>query len=301
MIREKIEDLLTVVMVVYNEERLLPRALESIARLNVNVVIFDSYSTDNTVEIAKSFGCIVIQDEWETWTVKVDSAINSDQVTTPWVMRVDADEFLTDELVSELTEGALSGLSQNIVGLWTPRRFHFLGRWIKHGGMYPQHVLRISRHKSMHYEDRIMDEHLVVSGETGYIAGDIVDSPDRGLASWMEKHLRYAEVECSVAYHSINKTSSWREHAGMIKVKRFLKENIYVKLPLFIRPFLYWFYRYFLRLGFLDGAQGVIFHFLHAFWYRFIIDALLFESKITKGESTHTYDELWKKNSGSKE
>ena len=300
MIREELEDLLTVVMVVYNEEKLLPRALESVARLNVNVVIFDSYSTDNTIEIAKSFGCSVVQDEWETWTVKVDSAINSDQITTPWVMRIDADEFLTDELVSELTEGVLSGLSQSVVGLWTPRRVHFLGRWIKHGDMYPKHVLRISRHKSMHYEDRILDEHLVVTGETRYIVGDIVDSPDRGLVLWMAKHLKYAEIECTVAYHSINKTRSWREHHGMIKVTRFLKEYVYSKLPLFIRPFIYWFYRYFIRLGFLDGTQGAIFHFLHSFWYRFIIDALLFESKITKGKSVHTYDELWKGNSGSK-
>ena len=296
--KEELKELLTIVMVVYNEEKLLPRALESIARLNVNVIVFDSYSSDKTVEIAKSFGCVVVQDEWDTWTVKVDSAINSDQVTTPWVMRIDADEFLTDELVSELKRGRLSELSKNVVGLWVARRFYFLDKWIKHGDMYPQHVLRISRHKSMHYEDRIMDEHLVVSGETDYIAGDIVDSPDRGLSSWIEKHLRYAKTECIVAHYSMNKTNSWRDHIGKVKIRRFLKERVYSRLPLLVRPFIYWFYRYFLRLGFLDGRQGAIFHFLHAFWYRFMIDALLFESKATK-ECVQTYDKLWKENCGS--
>lgn len=296
-----LKDLLTVIMVVYNEEKLLPRALKSVSRLGVNVIVFDSYSTDDTVNIAKSFGCSVIQDEWETWTRKVDDAINSDQIKTPWVMRVDADEFLTEELIRELKGGKLSNLPEDVVGIQIPRRTYFLGKWIKHGDMYPQYVLRISRHKKAHYEDRIMDEHIVIKGDTVRIDGDIVDSPDRGLTPWMEKHLKYAKIECSAVYYDMNDKNSWRNHVGAVRNRRFLKEKVYAKIPLFIRPFFYWFYRYFIRLGFLDGVQGAIFHFLHAFWYRFIIDALLFEAKITKGESVETYESIWGANSGSQE
>jgi hypothetical protein len=126
-----------------------------------------------------------------------------------------------------------------------------------------------------------MDEHMVLSGgQVRRLSGHLIHEIPKSLSEWTRKHDWYAERECLDILNGSGKAALLGGQAG---VKRFLKQNVYLRLPLFHRALLYWFYRYFLRLGFLDGKEGLIYHFLQAFWYRFLVDAKLYELQRMSG------------------
>lgn len=275
---------LSIMIPVFNEERLLPRILASAARLNVDVYILDSGSTDRSVEIAKSFGCHVIQDQWGSFSEKINWGLSNLPFKTTWVMRLDADEYLGDEFVEQIGR-TLTTMPNDIDGIYVGRRIIFLGKWLRYGAMYPLEHLRITRVGRACYENRLMDEHVHVPGKTIKIPTDIIEEDTKGLVNWSRKQIGYAETECFVYHNSLSETKTWNTLNGSARWRRFLKEELYARSPLFLRPFAFLFYRYFILFGFLDGVPGFIFHFLHAFWYRLLIDALIFESKVTHGES----------------
>ncbi|VAW70383.1 hypothetical protein MNBD_GAMMA10-3120 [hydrothermal vent metagenome] len=275
---------LSILIPVFNEELLLPRAIESAKRTGAKIYVLDSGSSDRTVEIAESYGCIVHKGQWKSFSEKLNWGLSEIEFNTPWVMRLDADEYITDNLLQEILSGALERIKQNVNGIWVGRRIHFLGKQIKYGGVGSQLHVRITRVGKARYEQRLTDEYVLADGEFGRIKGDVVDDPARGLTSWLQKHIAYAETECFSSYN-IGNTSTWRSLRGGARYRRFIKENIYAYIPLFIRPFFFWVYRYFILLGFLDGRRGFIYHFLHGFWYRFVIDALIYEAKLTDGRS----------------
>ncbi len=275
---------ISVFIPVLNEELLLPRALESVKRIGAQVFILDSGSTDRTLEIAESYGCIVYQGQWGSFSEKLNWGLKELPIETEWIMRLDADEYFTDEFVEQINSGVLERMKSDTAGIWIGRRIYFWGEWIKYGGMGAQPNVRITRVGKAYYEVRLTDEYVLAEGEFEKLRADIIDDPARGLSSWLNKHIGYAETECFSAYYS-EKKSTWKSLQGTPRYRRFIKENIYQYIPLFIRPFVFWFYRYFILLGFLDGMRGLVYHFLHAFWYRFIIDALIFEAKLTGGSS----------------
>lgn len=269
---------------IFNEEKLLPRVLASARRLDCDIFILDSGSTDRSIEIAKSFGCHIHQGKWGSFSEKMNWGLSNLLFSTPWVMRLDADEYLTDEFVKKI-DTILSTTSEGVNGIYVRRRIVFMGRWIRHGGMYPFEHLRITRVGHAQYESRLMDEHVNIDGSTLSIPIDICDEESKGLASWSRKHIGYAETECFIRYKSITNERTWASLTGTARARRFMKEELYARLPLFFRPFAYWGYRYWIKLGFIDGLPGFIYHFLHAFWYRFLIDSLIYEGKLTKGTS----------------
>lgn len=287
----KLADNFSILIPTFNEEMLLPRALESAKRLGVKIFVLDSFSTDDTVNIAKSAGCSVHQGQWGSFSEKMNWGLKELPFDTTWVMRLDADEYFTEELIQELESGVLKKVDEEVGALWIGRRIFFLGKWIKHGGMNSQPHARIMRVGKAKYEPRLIDEHVQVEGKFAELKGAVVDDPARGLLAWMRKHLLYAETECYAEFN-IAKQVTWTQLHGSAKYRRFLKEAIYLRMPLFVRPFGFWAYKYIFLLGFLDGIHGLIYHFLHAFWYRFVIDALIFEGRLTKGASVkqkHVY------------
>ena len=283
-LKNTIGDTLSILIPVLNEEMLLHRALESAKRLGVPIFVLDSGSTDRTVKIAESYGCKVYQGLWGSFSEKLNWGLNELPFQTPWVMRLDADEYFTEELIQQLLSGALDRLDDGTDGVWIGRQIYFLGKWIRYGGMNAQPHVRIVRLGKAKYEQRLTDEHVLVEGGFETLKGAVIDDPARGLAAWLRKHVAYAETECFAAYRLTN-SSSWKTLHGSAKYRRFIKEEIYARSPLFVRPVAFWVYRYFILLGFLDGFRGLIYHFLHAFWYRFVIDALIFEARLTKGAS----------------
>ena len=209
-------------------------------------------------------------------------ALDNIESDSEWVLRLDADERLTPELHYFLGAG-LDNLSPDVTAVVVRLRIYFLGRWIRHGGMYPVWLLRVWRRRCGRCEDRWMDEHVAISsGQSLRIRADLIHDNKKPLEDWIDKHNRYAARECR-DLTSGHKTST--QLSGEARSKRWMKENLYGRLPVFTRAWLYWSYRYFLRFGFLDGAEGFAYHFFQALWYRSLVDVKVLESRSIQRET----------------
>lgn len=272
---------LTVVILTFNEECHLARCIGSVQDLATEVVVADCYSTDATLEIARSHGASVIQHAWINHATQFNWALTQLNADTDWVLRLDADEVLTPALVAEIKE-RLPNIGPEIDGLYCGRRMTFQGRLIRHGGVFPVRVLRLFRYGRGQCENRWMDEHIKVEGPTVDLRGEILDDNLQSLTWWTAKHNSYASRE---AVDLLNLEYRFMPHdsvAGLrggqqAAVKRWIKEVVYARLPGGLRAFAYFFYRYVLRLGFLDGPEGTAFHVLQGFWYRYLVDAKIRE------------------------
>jgi glycosyltransferase involved in cell wall biosynthesis len=274
---------LSLIVLTYNEEVNLGQCLESVAGLAGQIFVVDSFSTDGTVEVAGRFGAHLVQRPFINQAEQFNWALDNLPLKTPWILRLDADEYLTPELKEEL-QAKLPRLPHEVTGLYVKRRFIFMGRWIRHGAYYPTWLLRLFRQGIARSEVRWMDEHLVLlGGRCERLDHDMVDHNHKGLRFWTERQLGYTTREVKVL-QGLSQGSGENLAANLFGApasrKRWGKTRLSDRLPLFFRAFLYFMYRYFFRLGFLDGFPGLIFHFLHAFWYRFMVDALIYESRI---------------------
>lgn len=274
--------LISVVVLTRDEQIHLSHCLESLASLDAQVFVVDSGSNDQTCTIAAAAGCRVIQHEWAGYAAQFNWALDHLPIDTPWVMRLDADERLTPELANELNT-RLPKLAPEVGGLLIKRRVYFWGRWIRHGGYYPTWLLRVWRTGRIRYETRNMDEHpLLLQGSTLRLRHDLIDENRKGLGHWIDKHNRYADLEVA---DLLSPSREQADPTGPASRRRWLKRRIYQRSPLFLRAVLYWSYRYFLRLGVLDGRAGLVFHFLQALWYRWLVDAKLVEARANQPRS----------------
>jgi glycosyltransferase involved in cell wall biosynthesis len=276
---------LSVLILTANEERNIAKCLESIAPLGAKVYIVDSFSEDRTVEIARSMGATVLQNPWTCYADQFNWGLDHAGIDTDWVMRMDADEEIMPDLATAICD-FLTAPPADVAGVYVRRRVYFMGRWIRHGGYYPTWLLRVFRRGVGRVEALWMDEHIVLDhGKTIEIKKDIIDKNNKDLAFWTDKHNRYSTCEVLDIVDSRRQAAAGvieGELAGsQASARRWVKDKVYSRMPLFLRPLLYYFYRYFVRLGFLDGKEGLIFHFLQGFWYRFLVDAKLYEHRKT--------------------
>lgn len=271
---------ISVIILTYNEEINLENCLKSIANWASEIFVVDCYSTDKTLDIAKRYGAKIVQHPFENQSQQFNWALDNLDIKSDWILRLDADEYLTPELKKEIGEALfnmrtsdVSNISvnvrtsdvQEINGFYIKRRVYFMGKWVKHGGYYPLWFLRIFRKGKARCENRKVDEHLILlEGKTARLKNDFIDDNKKDLTYWIEKHNNYAS----------------REAEEILSGKRGgRKKNFYYSLPFFCRAWFYFIYRYFFRLGFLDGKKGLIFHFLQGLWYRFLVDAKIYERK----------------------
>lgn len=270
---------ITTIILTFNEARHIQRCIRSAQAISDRVVIVDSNSTDDTCLIAAQMGADVFNNDWTNHATQFNWALDNTKVSTDWVFRLDADEVVSDELASALRATLQS--STSIAGFTVNRRIHFMGRWMRHGAVYPLRMLRIFRTGMGRCEQRWMDEHIIVDGPIGHAIGDIIDDNLQGLSWWTNKHNTYASREVADILLRSGHTDKEPTHrlGRQASFKRWLKNSVYARLPIGLRPLMYFGYRYFLRLGFLDGRQGLIFHVLQGFWYRFLVDAKLVEAK----------------------
>ncbi|NKI36440.1 glycosyltransferase family 2 protein [Wenzhouxiangella sp. XN79A] len=272
---------LTAVILTLNESRHLRRCLEGLHGVVDGVLVADSFSTDETLAIAEAHGARVVKQPWVNYATQFNWALTQLDPDTDWVLRIDADEVLTPELAAEIRE-RLPTLGPEIDGVYVGRRMTFQGRMIRHGGLFPVRVLRLFRPGRGACENRWMDEHIKVAGATANFRGELIDDNLNSLTWWTEKHNKYASRE---AVDLLNLRYGFMPHDSVANIrdgsqagiKRWLKERIYARLPGGFRAFAYFFYRYFLRFGFLDGRAGLAFHFLQGFWYRYLVDAKVAE------------------------
>lgn len=269
------------VILTFNEEIHLARCIDSLRGLVNQVVVADCFSTDRTLKIAHAFRARIIQHEWINYAVQFNWALTQLDPDTDWVLRIDADEYLTPELVEQIRT-VLPDLGSGVDGVFVGRRMTFQGRLIRHGGVFPVRVLRLFRYGKGRCENRWMDEHIKVAGPTKCLDGELIDDNKNTLTWWTDKHNKYASREAvdllNLKHHFLPHDSvaclCGGNQAGM---KRWLKEKIYIRLPCGFRTLAYFLYRYVIRLGFLDGKAGAAFHFLQGFWYRYLVDAKVSE------------------------
>lgn len=274
---------IALIVLTHDEEKNLAHCLDSAQGLVNEIFVVDSGSRDKTREIAHRYTDHVVVHEFTNQAEQFNWALDALPIRSDWVLRLDADEFLLPELREEI-ERVLPGLSPHVTGLYMKRRVYFKGHWIRHGGYYPTWLLRLFRRGKARSELLEMDEHIVVSGGgTRRLAHDFVDYNRKDLAFWTAKHEHYAAREARVLLNQKNVARVEGGMGGQPARKRWLKGNVYARAPLFLRAFAYFFYRYVVRLGVLDGVPGLIFHFLQACWYRFYVDAKIWEATSGSG------------------
>lgn len=275
---------LTVLILTKNEEKNIEKCIRSFQGIVRRFVIVDSFSTDRTVEIARSLGADVYEHAFENHAAQMNWGLEHTGIQTEWVMRMDADEELTPELVCEFEE-KIPKLPANITGVQLRRRIYFMNRWIRHGGVYPTILLRLFRTGHAVCEQRVMDEHMVLKdGDVICFKKDFIDKNTKSLEWWIGKHNWYSDRE--VADYLDKQRQLESEDAIRPKLfgnqaerKRWLKYLLYYRTPLMRRAHWYFIYRYLIRLGFLDGKEGLAFHFLQGYWYRFLVDAKILEQE----------------------
>ena len=271
---------LSILILTFNERNHIERCLNSIKEWGVPCFVIDSNSTDGTAELAVSHGAQVFQCMESRFADKLNWALRNVSFPSEWVMRLDADEIPSQEMLSSLPK-LLGNLSGDVSGLLVRRQIWFMGQWMKRGGIYPSWTMRVWRKGVATCEARDLDEHMLLSkGVERCIQLDVIDDPLTNLSSWIDKHNRYATIEAQTSMRDSGCSLMQPRLLGSPPERvRWIKIYIFYRLPTFVRPFLYFLYRYFFRLGFLDGKRGFIFHFLHALWYRVLVDDKQFEER----------------------
>jgi glycosyltransferase involved in cell wall biosynthesis len=246
----------TVILLSFNSVDTLGATLTSARQISDEIFVVDSFSSDGTVELARSLGAIVIQHPFDNYGAQRNWAIDHLPASRPWQLHLDADEWMNGELVAAIQ--ALPDDPQH-TGYFVPRYLRFLGRVLRHGGMSPTWHLRLFRAGAGRCEDRKYDQHfLLTSGTSGKLQGAMVDDIRMPLTEWTARHNRWSDSEVA---ELVNQETSGRiqpdAHGNPAQRKRFLRQKYY-RLPLFVRPFALFLYRYFFRLGILDGIEGLI-------------------------------------------
>lgn len=280
----------TFIILTYNEELHLQRLFNSIKDLNAAICILDSGSTDQTLQIAGRAGAQVKQHEFINHPQQWHHALEAFEIKTPWIIGIDADQILTPELKQQLSDFRDEDYS-DINGIYFNRKNYFKGTWIKHGGYFPFYLLKMIRY-GVGYSDlnENMDHRFIVPGKTavwkkGYLLEE--NLKENNIRFWIDKHNRYSDL---LAQEETERRQQLRIQTikplfwGSPDERTAWLKQLWWHMPLFIRPAIYFIYRYFFRLGILDGRQGFVFHFLQAFWFRLIVDIKIQEI-LNKNES----------------
>jgi len=269
-----------VIILTYNEEANIAQALSSVVAWADEVFVVDSMSTDGTVAIAKPYGCHVAQHPFEDYSKQRNYALDTLPIRSEWVFFLDADEWVPAPLCDEITWLIARSPVEN--GFYVRRRVMWMGRWIRRG-YYPTWLLRLFRHSMGHCEDRAINEHIVVEGQAGYLENDLIHDDRRGVGSWIAKHNAYASREALELARTEGENCYREVDANLlgaqVQRKRWIRRYVWNRLPPMIRPLGYFFYRYVLRFGFLDGMAGFTFNFLQALWYPMLIDIKYLEQR----------------------
>lgn len=255
---------LTVIILQKNEFRHIQRCLKRLAPIEPRqIFVVDSPSTDGSDLIAIEMGATVVVHAYPgNQAAQFQWAIENLPIETEWILRLDADEYLTKELISEIRE-RLPKLGNEIAGVVLKRR-HIVGwlndKWVKRG-MYPTRILRLFRRGKGCCDMKLMDEHIIVEGDVVEFEHDFIDHSLISFKEWKAKHREYAKREA---------LSFWQgEKSGG---EQSMRKSVYYKLPHYFRAALYWFYRFFVQGAIWDGPKAWRWCWQHAMWYRLLVD-----------------------------
>ena len=274
-------DDLTVIIITFQEEQSIRDCVISAQLVTNNIFVVDSYSTDRTQSILNDMGVKFIEHEFISYAHKRNWAQKNNPFKTEWVIHIDADERFTPELSTWLMNDFAMAKDQ-YDGFMFSRKVLFLNRWIRFGGLYPNFHLRLFKATMGYVEDKAYVNHWVLPGGRVKVVhkADIINNVASNLDDFILSHNRWASNQAlEIVYGKDNHPGEVEPKilGNPIERRRWLKIHVFEKSPLFIRSFVYFSYRYFIRLGFLDGKEGLIFFVLQTFWFRFLVDAKVFE------------------------
>ena len=270
---------LTAIVLTFNEECNIGDCLESLKDLASRIIVVDSFSTDKTQEICKNFGVDFFQHEFVNQAQQFEYALKNFNISTKWVIRLDADERLTLKSKNEIESLCSLHNNDDVNGLVLRFKLFFLGKYLKHGGTYPVRKMVVFKYGFAEIERKNMDEHIVLlSGKSVECKEDCLHHDCKTIFDWIEKHNKYSNREVSDFFS--NKQTQLDLLDTKAKRKNKIKNNFYYKLPPGFRAWAYYIFRYYFRFGFLDGKPGKYYAFLQAYWYRYLVDIKLFERRI---------------------
>lgn len=257
-------------MLTLNEEANIEHCLRSICGWSDDIHIVDSFSTDNTVNLALRYKPNIHKVEEAHWADLRNWAMRSLRLKYEWVLFLDADEHLTDSLKKEISQTLATSPKEN--GFYIKRRFIFMGRWLKHGGMYDK-ILRLFRKESAEYISEGDVEYVRVTGKVGLMRHDMIHEDRKGISKWIEKHNKISDRAAKQYLNERDFLLNERAEGSEIEGGRrtWVKYALWEKIPLVLRPYITFLYQYILKFGFLDGIEGLNYHILQAFWYRIVI------------------------------
>jgi len=269
---------ISVVVLTFNSELTIGKTLESALEVSDDIHVVDSYSMDQTLNVARSYGARIVQHPFVHYGEQRNWAIDNLPLKYGWQLHLDADEFLSPELIAEITRLKTVPCAA-VDGFHIPRLTRFLGRELRHGGHYPIWHLRLFRNGAGRCESRKYDQHFILEGRARRIWAPLIDDNRMSLKEWTERHNRWSDAEVA---EILDPTQGEDVIHGKLRggtpmqAKR-ASRQWFLRVPLFARCFLFFFYRYFLQLGFHDGRPGLVYNVLKTFWYRFLIAAQLYE------------------------
>ncbi|MBK0368795.1 glycosyltransferase family 2 protein [Flavobacterium agrisoli] len=275
---------ITTIILTYNEEKHIERCVKNALEFSKEIFVVDSFSTDTTVEIAEHLGAKVFQHKWENnYAKQFNWGLQNLPITTRWVVRLDADEYFTHELIEEV-KVKLPKLAPQVSGIILNRKQYCFGAWV-----HPLKLLRIFEYGKGSCEQRWMDEHIIISdGQTIEFQHQFLDYNLNNFGWWIEKHNGYSIREAidllDVELNLSNKVVA-TQNMGAEAIKKRGNKLRYARSPLFLRSFLYFMYRYLFKLGFLKGKGFFLWDFFQGWWYRTLVDVKIYEIKKACGKS----------------
>ncbi len=267
---------IAIIVLTYNEEIHLERCIKSIRGISKKIWIVDSFSSDKTIQISKKYKTKLFKRKFVNQSEQFNWAIKLIPKTYDWILRIDADEYLSSKLIKNVKNNINEFQENNIRGIYFNRKFVYQNKILNHGGLSNIKTLRMFRNGYGKSEERNMDEHIIVRGKTASISGVIYDHNLKDTNHFIAKHINYAKREALDYFnYKFQIKNLNRKILNTDNSKK--KFNIYYKFPKYLRAILYFFYRYFILLGFLDGVPGFKFHFFQALFYRIYVDNIIYE------------------------
>ncbi len=279
---------IAVIILTMNEEINIGDCIKSVKGISSEIYVVDSGSTDKTCDIAKSLGALCVYNKFVNYATQFNWALDNLNIKSNWILRLDADERLTEELSKEIQEATEEHSDDDVNGFVLKLRTFFMGKELRHGGIYPFKKLMLFKKGIGRIEIRKMDEHTTLSsGKSVELKNDGLHYDFKDLTYFIKKHNWYSTREAQDVLEGTTKISETNLEKGQLR-KRRRNKNLYYKFPSFFRCFLLFLYYYIIRLGFLDGKIGLIYNFLGVYWYRFLVDAKIYEYRKTNKKIEET-------------
>lgn len=251
-----------------DEEIHLPSCLASLAWCD-DIIVVDSFSRDRTGDIAAQAGVRVFRNSFTGFGDQRNWALDNTKPIHPWALILDADERVPPALAVEMTE-ILHEVPQGVAAFRIRRRFHMWGHWLRYSSLYPSWVVRLLRVGSVRYVNRGHAETQDVDGEIGDLETDLIDENLKGIDEWFDRQNRYSRKDAEYELALEAMPLSWGELvAGDPLVRRAALKRVAIQLP--ARPLVYFFYSYFLRRGFMDGRDGLVFCMMRALYQGMVV------------------------------